>query len=129
MVKHNTHEPTDALRQTVQLHSTVGTPQEVIADILGIDAKTLRKHYREELDQSKAKANATIGGQLYNKAKGGDTAAMIFWMKTRAGWAETSRHEISGNDGGAIHANVSLDISKISTNAMKEILDASANEG
>lgn len=83
------HEPTDLTRQTVQLHATVGTNQELIADILGIDPKTLRLHYREELDQSKAKANATIGGALYSKAKGGDTAAQIFWMKTQAGWRET----------------------------------------
>lgn len=90
MGKHNTHEPSDVLRQTVQLHATVGTKQELIAQILGVDAKTLRKHYREELDISKAKANATIGGALFNKAKGGDTAAMIFWMKTQAGWKETN---------------------------------------
>jgi len=108
MVKHNTHQPTDALRQTVQLHSTVGTPQETIADILGIDAKTLRKHYREELDQSAAKANATIGGALFNKAKGGDTAAMIFWMKTRAGWRETIRTEGPGPNGEHIVTQIVL---------------------
>lgn len=82
------HEPTDPKRATVKLHATVGTPQEIIADILSIDAKTLRKHYREELDQSTAKANANIGGALYNKALNGDTAAAIFWMKTRGGWSE-----------------------------------------
>jgi len=82
------HSPTHESRQLVQLHATIGTTQETIADILGIDAKTLRKHYRHELTQSMAKANAQIGGALFNKAKGGDTAAMIFWMKTRAGWRE-----------------------------------------
>ena len=97
-----THYPTDAQRQLVQLHATIGTQQSVIADIVGIDAKTLRKHYREELDQSMAKANAQIGGALFNKAKGGDTAAMIFWMKTRAGWREKHDFEHSGPDGGAI---------------------------
>jgi TorA maturation chaperone TorD len=40
------------------------------------------------LDLAKAKANATIGGALFNKAKTGDTSAMIFWMKTQAGWRE-----------------------------------------
>ena len=85
------HEPTDAQRQTVQLHTTVGTTQEDIARILGIDPKT-PQHYRDELDLSLAKANATIGGALFNKAKGGDTAAMIFWMKTQAGWKETTVH-------------------------------------
>lgn len=83
------HEPTKATRDTVSLHALVGTPQEVIADVLGIDPKTLRKHYREELDQALAKANATIGGTLFNKAKSGDTSAMIFWLKTRAGFRET----------------------------------------
>ena len=92
------HEPTELHRQTVQLHSTVGTDQNLIAQIIGIDPKTLRKYYREELDLASAKATATVGGALFNKAKGGDTAAMIFWMKTRAGWKETTvidnKHEI-----------------------------------
>ena len=100
------HEPTDAQRQLVQLHTTVGTTQAVIADILGIDLKTLRKHYRAELDQAKSKANATIGGALFNKAKGGDTAAMIFWMKTQAGWRERQEIEHSGPDGGAIPVEI-----------------------
>ena len=82
------HEPTKATRELVQLHTMVGTPQEHIARVIGVDQKTLRKHYRDELDLATSKANATIGGVLFNKAKEGDTAAMIFWMKTRAGWRE-----------------------------------------
>lgn len=93
------HQPTRATRELVQLHTMVGTRQEVIADIIGIDPKTLRKYYRDELDQSKAKANATIGGALFNKAKSGDTAAMIFWMKTQAGWRETQAIEHTSPDG------------------------------
>tara|TARA_R110000822_G_scaffold13841_1_gene48967 strand:- start:705 stop:1031 length:327 start_codon:yes stop_codon:yes gene_type:complete len=91
------HKPTEAEAQLVSLHATIGTPQDLIADIIGIDPKTLRLHYREQLDQSKAKATATIGGALFNKAKGGDTAAMIFWMKTQAGWRETSVVDLQGN--------------------------------
>ena len=82
------HAPTDAARQTVQMHTIVGTTQADIARVLGIDEKTLRKYYRDELDLAKAKANATIGGALFNRAKSGDTSAMIFWMKTQAGWRE-----------------------------------------
>lgn len=93
------HEPTKATRDTVKMHALVGTPQELIADVLNIDPKTLRKWYREELDHSKAQANATIGGALFNKAKSGDTAAMIFWMKTQAGWRETTHMEHSSPDG------------------------------
>lgn len=93
------HEPTKATRDTVQMHALVGTPQEVIANVLNIDAKTLRKWYRAELDLAKAKANATIGGALFNKAKSGDTTAMIFWMKTQAGWKETNVNEHTSPDG------------------------------
>jgi len=91
------HKPTDATRQTVQLHTTVGTDQETIARVLGVDVKTLRKYYRDELDLALAKANATIGGALFNKAKNGDTAAQIFWMKTQARWHE--RHDFTSSDG------------------------------
>ena len=93
------HEPTRATRELVQLHAMVGTRQEAIASIIGIDPKTLRKYYRDELDQSKSKANATIGGALFNKAKSGDTTAMIFWMKTQAGWKETNVNEHTSPDG------------------------------
>lgn len=82
------HEPTKAQRDTVSLHAMVGTPQDTIASLLNIDAKTLRKHYRDELDHALAKANATIGGSLFNKAKNGDTSAQVFWLKTRAGFRE-----------------------------------------
>src|SRR5690554_1884154 len=93
------HEPTRATREAVKMHALVGTRQEVIADILSIDPKTLRKYYREELDQSLAQANATIGGALFNKAKSGDTAAMIFWMKTQAGWREKQEIDHTSSDG------------------------------
>lgn len=93
------HAPTSEQRQLVQLHATVGTDQETIARIIGIDPKTLRKHYREELDLALAKANATIGGALFNKAKNGDTAAQIFWMKTQARWSERSEVDHTSSDG------------------------------
>lgn len=102
------HKPTDATRQMVQLHTTVGTPQAIVADMLGIDDKTLRKYYREELDQSLAKANATVGGALFNKAKGGDTTAMIFWMKTQAGWREKQEIDHTSSDGSLTPSTIIL---------------------
>lgn len=115
------HEPSKEGRELVKLHALVGTKQEVIADILGIDPKTLRKYYREELDQSLAQANAVIGGALFNKAKGGDTASQIFWLKTRARWRETSVVEHTGPEGGPVQ----IDASKLSDQAMRELLAAS----
>ena len=93
------HTPTEATRQTVQLHTMVGTIQTDIARVLDIDEKTLRKYYRDELDLAKAKANATIGGALFNKAKGGDVTAMIFWLKTQAGFREKTDLNHISEDG------------------------------
>jgi len=118
----------DGLRQLVQLHTTIGTPQEDIARILDIDPKTLRKHYRDELDLAKAKANATIGGALFNKAKAGDTAAMIFWMKTQAGWREkTDLNHIS--EDGTMTPQPAIDASKLKSDTLEDILNAATDEG
>lgn len=111
------HEPTRATRELVQLHAMVGTRQETIAEIIGIDPKTLRKYYRGELDQSKARANATIGGALFNKAKSGDTTAMIFWMKTQAGWKETSVNEITNPDGSLTPTRIEIVAADVNTKA------------
>lgn len=95
------HEPSNATRELVQLHSSIGTRQEVIASILEISVPTLEKHYRKEIDEALARANAAVGGALFNKAvRDQDTSAMIFWMKTRGRWSE--KVELSGPDGGSI---------------------------
>jgi hypothetical protein len=75
-----------------------GVPEADIARVVGIDAKTLRKHYREELDTGHIKANSRIAESLYRKALGDgpqSVTAAIFWLKTRAHWKETSVHEVS----------------------------------
>jgi DNA-binding XRE family transcriptional regulator len=115
------HAPSDAQRKLVQLHATVGTTQEMIARVIGIDEKTLRLHYRDELDLSTALANATIGGALFNKAKGGDTASMTFWLKTRARWRETADVNLISEDG-SMSPKAALDMSKLSPEALAEIV-------
>jgi len=114
------HAPTDAQRNLVQLHATVGTTQDMIARVIGIDKKTLRKYYRDELDLSMAKANATIGGALFNKAKAGDTASMTFWLKTRARWRETSDVNHVSEDG-SMSPKPALDLSRLSPEALAEL--------
>ena len=77
----------------------VGIPADDIARSIGISADTLRKYYREELDNGTTKANAAVAQSLYKKALGegtGAVAAAIFWLKTRAGWRETVHLEHGG---------------------------------
>jgi hypothetical protein len=74
-----------------------GIPQEDVAKVIGIDSKTMRKHYREELDTAVAKANAKVAQTLFSKAINGDTAAAIWWTKGRMGWAEKRDHSVDGH--------------------------------
>ena len=79
-----------------------GVPELNIARVVGIDAKTLRKHYREELDTGQTKATAKVAESLYRKATTDghqSVTAAIFWLKTRGGWRETPQaHEIGHYD-------------------------------
>ena len=83
------HKPDAALRRQVEALAAYGLPETDIGRVVGIDPKTLRKHYREELDLGEAKANAQVAGYLFNAAKNGNVTAQIFWLKTRAKWRET----------------------------------------
>jgi len=90
----------DAMRERVRYLAGVGVRQEDIAKIIGCAPKTLRKRLRDELDRGVAEANATIAGSLFAKAKGGDTPAQIFWLKTRAHWREKTAPDdpVPGSD-------------------------------
>jgi hypothetical protein len=83
------HKPDPLQRRQVEAMAAYGIPEFDIARVVGVDPKTLRKHYRDELDLGETKANAQVAGYLYNAAKGGNVTAQIFWLKTRAKWRET----------------------------------------
>ena len=86
-------EPTDEQRRTVRAMAGFGVPHEDIGTLLEIDAKTLRKHFRRELDRGAVEATAKVAQSLFNMAtQDKNVAAAIFWMKARAGWRE--KHEL-----------------------------------
>jgi len=83
------HRPDPSQRRQVEALAAYGIPEADISGVVGIDPKTLRKHYREELDLGETKANAQVAGFLFNAAKNGNVTAQIFWLKTRAKWRES----------------------------------------
>ena len=93
------HQPTAENKKLVESTSGLGLPHEQIATLIGIDDKTLRKHYRAELDLGKAKANGQIAKTLFNKALAGDTTSLIWWTKAQMRWSETVKQEVTGADG------------------------------
>ena len=96
------HTPDAFHRRQVEALAGYGVPEAEIAGMVGIDPKTLRKHYRHELDFGHTKANAKVAENLFRKATGDgreSVTAAIFWLKARARWEETTLTEHTGIDG------------------------------
>ena len=98
-------KPTAEQRKMVHSMCGRGIPQADIAIVLGIDPKTLRLHFRRELDTGVIHANARVAETLYRQAtdrKNPSIPAAIFWLKARAGWREKHEVEVSGPGGGPV---------------------------
>ena len=102
-------EPTAEQRRMVRAFSGLGVQQEEMADHLGIDSNTLRKHFREELDRGTVEANVKVAQSLFQMAtQGKNGAAAIFWMKSRGPLAGQARgrgfcrRQNAARDGGVV---------------------------
>ena len=69
--------------------------QSQMARKLEIDEKTLRKHFRRELDLGEVEAHAEVGKFLLSQARENLSAA-IFFAKTQMGWKEARASEGDG---------------------------------
>lgn len=79
----------EQLAKQIEVFVAVGLTHEQIAYIIGMTAKTMRKHYKQQLALGKARVDGAIGGGLVKKALKGDVTCMIFYLKTKCGWKET----------------------------------------
>ena len=108
-IKHNPHIPTEKSRAEVQALASFGVNRDEISGYLGIDRKTLSKHYKPELETSALKVHAHVASFLANAATGAAlkqgtgatfrdclTAAM-FYGKTRMGLRETNNMDVTSN--------------------------------
>lgn len=109
--------------------------EEEIALALGISYRTLQNRKKDfanfatAIKKGKAKANAFVGGKLMSLIKEGNPAAIIFYMKSRCGWRETVRQEITGAEGDAVKVETKqqYDLSKLSVSQL-EALEAILND-
>ena len=81
-------KPTAEDRKMVKTLAAFGVRHEEIARRIGIRSpKTLRKHFREELDFGALDANLQVSGTAYKMATSGKFPVMtMFWLKSQAGW-------------------------------------------
>ncbi|HEY8360862.1 MAG TPA: hypothetical protein VIL30_25670 [Ramlibacter sp.] len=70
----------------VEMMAGWSIPEERVAKVLGIDPKTLRKHFSEELEVGHAKLEAQLAQNLLRIAQGHDRQSLIatiFALKSR----------------------------------------------
>lgn len=91
--------PTPDDKYQAEQMAAVGIPMMSIARVLGIQHDTMMKHFGEELEIARTKANYGVGRTLYEKAMDGDNTCIIWWDKTRGGHSDTTRTEVTGANG------------------------------
>lgn len=74
--------------------------QEQIADFFGMGERTFRRILERDekvlraYREGKADVLSQVAENLVRRALDGNITASIFYLKTRGGWSEVSRHEI-----------------------------------
>ncbi|WFU88752.1 RNA polymerase subunit sigma-70 [Rhizobium sp. CC1099] len=85
------HRPSARDRRIVELAASHAVPTLKIAEIIGVDQKTLFKHYRPELDRAAAKLEAALAMNLYRLASCSDDSvalkAIMLILRCRYGWS------------------------------------------
>jgi hypothetical protein len=88
-------KPTGKQRDQVIAMSSNGVPHRQQASLIGCcSPKTLRKHFRDDLNIGKIQANAKVADALYQQALNGNVKAQTFWLKTAGGWRETGEVQV-----------------------------------
>jgi hypothetical protein len=85
--------PREEQRIAVEVLSGYGVPQAAIADLVGVDPKTLRDRFRAELDRGAAVANLRVAQNMFKIATGDGREAVSaakYWLSCRAGWSESA---------------------------------------
>ena len=80
--------PSEEQRHLATVMSAYGIRQEDIATEVGLRSpKTLRKHFREELDHGRIGAEYKVRKTLFGLAQSGMYPAVsIYWLKLQARW-------------------------------------------
>ena len=118
--------PTAEHRRNVEVLAGLGLTHEEICLLIvsprtgrPVDRETLAKHFRAELDRGVVAVHAAAGRSLMMLIQGRpaqydaagnklrdevpiNPAAVMFYHKTRRGWRETDRLELTGANGSAI---------------------------
>lgn len=97
-------KPTEDQRKEVATLAAANYVHDAIAQFIGIDPDTLRKHFPAELARSKMKMIGNAVSKLVEAVNKGEAWAVCFTLKTQGkneGWSERLEH--TGKDGAPLN--------------------------
>ncbi|WP_271007081.1 hypothetical protein [Pseudomonas aeruginosa] len=100
-----------------------GLTWDQIASVLKLNKRTLQRHCQEDYDNGKNVAIGMAAGQLYKKVMSGHPASIFFYLKTQAGWKETNKTELTGENGESIKTEGAICLSVEQIQAISRALD------
>jgi len=92
-------EPRETDRPMIKVMAAAGVEQVRMCAVLGIDLKTLRKHFRRELDVGRDEANAVVVSRLFKMTET-NIRAVEFWLTNlgkKEGWAHTQKVDVAAD--------------------------------
>ena len=81
---------------------SVGTTNEVMAEVLQIPLRTLERHFADELKHGRLLIHAQIGASITAKALAGDNTMMIFYAKAQMKWRDRHTHSFEDKQGNLV---------------------------
>ena len=106
----------------VERLASLGLTREQIAAALGASASTVYNRLRDDEEFSEAvKRGEALGigavaSKLMDQINEGNTTAMIFYLKSRAGWRESSEIRVEANTPGEGMAAVYATMREVNSN-------------
>ncbi|MBR5347488.1 MAG: hypothetical protein IK129_07610 [Deltaproteobacteria bacterium] len=105
----------------VQVCAQYGEPEEDIAGRIDMSVETMHRLYQRELKKGKREAHLSIRKTLFDRAKAGHTAELLFYCKTQLGMRETSQIEMTSPDGSMTPKGTTFDLSSFTPEQLIEM--------
>jgi len=118
------YQPTEADRVFVERAVQAGSFINDIASALNITDDTLRKHYRYEIMTARERMKGEAVRVLMDSLTDGSLDAAKFVLARQAGWSEKTQHDLTSSDGSMTPKPTTIDASKMSTDALRELMEA-----
>lgn len=103
-------QPTSEQRAAVEFLAAIGISTDEMPRLLAefgladMSPPTLRKHFANEIEQGRTVASVKVARKLFETAMDGNVTAMIFWLKSQAGWKDSKHVQVSGINGGPVQS-------------------------